>query len=136
MWPVRLPRSHRNMWSRCDKEDCDPDCPSHRQRRRPKAFEKPVRGDRRCRRSDRQDREGRGGGATRPSHRPCGLLELLRITRPPHLSASRGRPWPQGGRGVIPSLFKVTPASSRRLIETTFARYEVELKESVVQRVT
>jgi hypothetical protein len=30
----------------------------------------------------------------------------------------------------------VTPASSRRLIETTFARYEVELKDGVVQRVT
>lgn len=37
---------------------------------------------------------------------------------------------------LLPSLFKVTPASSRRLIETTFARYEVELKESVVQRLT
>ena len=37
---------------------------------------------------------------------------------------------------LLPSLFKVTPASSRRLIETTFARYEVELKDGVVQRIT
>jgi len=37
---------------------------------------------------------------------------------------------------LLPSLFKVTPASSRRLVETTLARYEVELKDSVVQRVT
>lgn len=36
---------------------------------------------------------------------------------------------------LLPSLFKVTPASSRRLIETASARYEVELKEVVVQRV-
>lgn len=37
---------------------------------------------------------------------------------------------------LLPSLFKVTLASSRRLIEAAFARYEVELKDGVVQRVT
>jgi len=36
---------------------------------------------------------------------------------------------------LVPSLFKVTPASARRLIETAVARYEVELKDGVVQRV-
>lgn len=37
---------------------------------------------------------------------------------------------------LLPSLFKVTPTSSRRLVEAAFARYEVELKDAVVQRVT
>jgi hypothetical protein len=36
---------------------------------------------------------------------------------------------------LVPSLFKVTPASARRLIETAVARYEVELKDGVVLRV-
>jgi len=36
---------------------------------------------------------------------------------------------------LLPSLFKVTPTSARRLVETVVARYEVELKEGVVQRV-
>ena len=36
---------------------------------------------------------------------------------------------------LLPSLFKVTPASARRLIETAVARYEVELKDGVVERV-
>src|SRR2546425_8585959 len=36
---------------------------------------------------------------------------------------------------LLPAVFKITPASARRLIETTVARYEVELKEAVVERV-
>lgn len=38
-------------------------------------------------------------------------------------------------QALVPSLFKVTPSRARRLVEDTVARYEVELKKVVEDRI-